>query len=982
MFIPRLINPAEDEILYSYLVRLSDANAFSYFADFIGSYLRPNSDMKLAKYFLDIRGVNGPNSKHYDYNQSHMPPAQQTEAVGHAVRATYMYSGMADVAAIMGAKEYQHAIDQIWNNVVDKKYYITGGIGALHSGEAFGSNYELPNATAYNETCAAIANVYWNWRMFLAYGDSKYYDVIERTLYNGVLSGISLSGDHFFYPNPLESNGGYSRSAWFGCACCPSNLCRFIPSVPGYVYAHRDDSVFVNLFIGSHAKIGLGGGRLMRLTQTTNYPWNGAVNLTIEQAPPTHVALKIRIPGWARNHPVPSNLYTYLDNKDNRDSVRLNVNGTPTPYRIEKGYMVVDRQWKAGDKLDFDLNMKVRRVVANDKLGADRGKVALERGPIVYCLEHADNNGEVLSSVVTDTATITAREDSTIFRLLPNHDMVVLDINGGEGTFNSDGSLTTKAKRLTAIPYYAWANREAGQMEVWMARTPDNTDVGARHISHTDTLKVNVGQVPASTASGAYPSVPVKADIAAVAKAFGISVSDVKNLYGSSITYAAIEPNGNVNTNSTAIAPGHWFAADGSVTNWDGTGTKSLVFSEFQPASFVFNIGQFPNSNHNGDSYIIRQALTYSPGNDAPRRVVFEFKVDFTNAQGVYNRELKVAKGFLNSQDYANVRGDEMTELRQAVTADASYNYTEATQNLYDAVAAFVDAKAAFDEYSDAADRAFKAPTQYPYATKEKLDDLADQIAASPESAYEASALTGTITKAYKAVVLSNADAESTGNSNNLVSNPDFANNNGHTADNWNIVTFTAGFKNITTDENYDTTNKPYFVNYGSWGQGTSAFDFKMSQTIQKVPAGRYLISLMSRGKDLDLYTLNITAIGLDTTVTLPFYGNTGQLFGNGWNSAYYLVDVHTDGDVTITATATASKDQTFTSLGRFRMLKLPYTTTGIQPTKKDQNGMQKTYNLNGQLMGNDQDDMNGLPQGIYIKSGRKVLTTPHTRAR
>lgn len=651
--------------------------------------------LKLAKYFLDIRGINGPGSIHYEYNQSHMPPATQREAVGHAVRATYMYSGMADVAAIMDATAYQAAIDTIWDNVVGKKYYITGGIGALHGGEAFGSNYELPNLTAYNETCAAISNVYWNWRMFLTHGDSKYYDVIERTLYNGVLSGISLSGDHFFYPNPLESTGGYSRSAWFGCACCPSNLCRFIPSIPGYVYAHKDDSVYVNLFVQSEATVSLDNGKQMKIAQTTGYPWDGKVKINIEETTAGQATIKIRIPGWAKNHPAPSDLYSYLDQND--DSVRLYLNGAQTDYQEEKGYMVVSRKWKAGDELSFEFPMNVRRVVASDKVNDDKGKVALERGPIVYCLEGPDNDEEVQSSIVSDTASVAARKDTTTFAALPNHDMMVLDINGEEKNYSSEGTVTVTPKKLKAIPYYAWANRGAEKMEVWMARTEDAAETSINVVSHTDTLKVNVGEVPSSVSIGAYPSVPVKVDIAAVSKSFGITTSEVKSLYGSEITYAAIEPDGTVNTNSTANSPGHWFESDGTVTNWASTGGTCVIFSEFNQSSFVFNVGQYPGKWKTGDTFVIRQALTYVPSAKAPRRVVFEFHVKATDAQGVYNIILDEAKRLLNDENYSNVKGDAATNLRNAILADASSDYSSATSNLYSTVNAFVDAKVSAD---------------------------------------------------------------------------------------------------------------------------------------------------------------------------------------------------------------------------------------------------------------------------------------------
>ncbi|HEY4788776.1 MAG TPA: beta-L-arabinofuranosidase domain-containing protein, partial [Bacteroidales bacterium] len=254
--------------------------------------------LDLAKYFLDIRG------KGTEYSQDHKKVTEQTEAVGHAVRAMYMYSGMADIAAITGDQAYLHAIDMIWNDIIDAKFYITGGIGAAGGHEGFGPKYDLPNMSAYNETCASIGEVYWNYRLFLLHGDSKYYDVLERVLYNGLISGVSLSGDHFFYPNPLESMGQHARSAWFGCACCPSNICRFIPSIPGYVYAKDKERLFINLFIGSKANIDFNGNNI-ELIQQTAYPWKGDIEFTINPAKTKAFELAIRIPGWAQNQPVP-----------------------------------------------------------------------------------------------------------------------------------------------------------------------------------------------------------------------------------------------------------------------------------------------------------------------------------------------------------------------------------------------------------------------------------------------------------------------------------------------------------------------------------------------------------------------------------------------------------------------------------------------------------------------------------------------------
>ena len=340
-----------------------------------------------AKFFLDYRGKT---TITHDYSQAHKPVIEQDEAVGHAVRAAYMYAGMADVAALTGDKDYIKAIDAIWDNIVSKKLYITGGIGATSNGEAFGKNYELPNMSAYCETCAAIGNVYVNYRLFLLHGDSKYYDVLERTLYNGLISGVSLEGNGFFYPNPLESMGQHQRQPWFGCACCPSNICRFIPSLPGYIYAVKDKNVYVNLFLSNKSNLTV-GGKKVALSQTTEYPWNGDITILVDQNAAGQFAMKIRIPGWVKNQVVPSNLYQYTDGK--RLGYTILVNGSAVTANVtEDGYYTINRKWKKGDKLQIHFDMEARTVRANNKVEADRGMVSIERGPIVYCAEHPDNS--------------------------------------------------------------------------------------------------------------------------------------------------------------------------------------------------------------------------------------------------------------------------------------------------------------------------------------------------------------------------------------------------------------------------------------------------------------------------------------------------------------------------------------------------------------------------------------------------------------
>ena len=418
--------------------------------------------LNLAKFLLDVRGPDGARGAGRQYNQSHMRVVEQTEAVGHAVRATYMYSGMADVAALTGDASYLKAIDRIWENVAGKKLYITGGIGATGSGEAFGRDYELPNMSAYNETCAAIGNDYWNHRLFLLHADARYIDVMERTLYNGLISGVSLDGKSFFYPNPLESNGQHQRSPWFGVACCPGNITRFMASVPGYVYAQQGDTLYVNLFVRSAADIKMDNGRVVKLVQETRYPWDGAVKLTVNPDKSTGFAVDVRIPGWARNEAAPSDLYRFLDRVE--QPAALKVNGKLVPIKLEKGYASLRRDWKRGDVIELTLPMPVRRVAADENVGADRGRVALQRGPLVYCAEWPDNPaGHVRNLVLPDNARLTAEFEPGALK-----GITVIKGRALGLAYDAQGNVTKAEQDFAAIPYYAWANRGRGQMVVWI----------------------------------------------------------------------------------------------------------------------------------------------------------------------------------------------------------------------------------------------------------------------------------------------------------------------------------------------------------------------------------------------------------------------------------------------------------------------------------------------------------------------------------
>ncbi|KJD33886.1 six-hairpin glycosidase [Tamlana nanhaiensis] len=413
--------------------------------------------LDFAKLLLDKRGYTKIKS---EYSQSHKPVLEQDEAVGHAVRAAYMYSGMADVAALTGDEDYIHAIDKIWDNIVSKKLYITGGIGATGHGESFGKNYELPNMSAYCETCAAIGNVYLNYRLFLLHGDAKYYDVLERTLYNGLISGVSLDGGSFFYPNPLESIGQHQRQAWFGCACCPSNVSRFIPSVPGYIYAVDEEDVYVNLFMANESNLKVKGKNL-KLTQSTSYPWNGKVNIDLAPKGRQNFNLKIRVPGWLQNTVVPSNLYSYTDKKALNFSIK--VNGKPVESTIEKGYFSIARTWKKGDNVEVVFDMEPRTVKAHPAVLEDRGKVSIERGPIVYCAEWPDNDFNIFSVILNKKPQF---EVNTKKDLLYGINMIKTDAQTLR--YNDNGQIVATDVSLNMIPYYAWAHRGSGDMAVWL----------------------------------------------------------------------------------------------------------------------------------------------------------------------------------------------------------------------------------------------------------------------------------------------------------------------------------------------------------------------------------------------------------------------------------------------------------------------------------------------------------------------------------
>nr|WP_321411062.1 glycoside hydrolase family 127 protein [uncultured Allomuricauda sp.] len=406
--------------------------------------------LKLSKYFLDNRGNPENHELFGAYSQDHLPVVAQNEVVGHAVRAVYMYAAMTDIAAMEKDTAYLDAVNALWENMVNKKMYITGGIGAKHDGEAFGENYELPNLTAYNETCASIGDVYWNHRLHNLTGDVKYFDVIERTLYNGLISGLSLDGQQFFYPNALESDGVYkfnrgacTRQDWFDCSCCPTNVIRFVPALPGLIYSKEGNTLYANLYASNEATVEL-KGQTVRVTQETAYPWNGKVKFTVQPEEEGEFTVRFRVPGWARNQVLPGDLYRY-SSKDEASN-KLSLNGEELDAVADDGYFTLTRTWKPGDEVSLEFPMSVRKVIANPKVAEDKGKMSLEYGPMVYAVEEIDNKGTFDEIDVKP-------EDSFKVEMQP-------ELLGGVNTISNE--------KLTAIPYYAWSNRGIGKMKVWL----------------------------------------------------------------------------------------------------------------------------------------------------------------------------------------------------------------------------------------------------------------------------------------------------------------------------------------------------------------------------------------------------------------------------------------------------------------------------------------------------------------------------------
>lgn len=411
--------------------------------------------LKLGQFFIDQRGAPGRRKNHS--NQDHMPVRKQSEVVGHAVRAMYNCMGLADLYMEIGDAELLAACKRMWENTTNRKMYVTGGVGATGSGEAFGKNYQLPNATAYAETCGSIGLVYYAHRMWQISPEGDYIDVLERALYNGALGGVSLAGDEFFYVNRLSTVGGKKwgavRFKWFHCACCPSNICRFIPAVPGYAYGHRSDDLYVNLYLPGSAEVKM-DAQTVTLVQQTRYPWDGAVEIAVKPAKTAKFTVKLRIPSWARGKPVSGDLYRYANAACK--PITLRVNGKDVAIKIDKGYAAISRKWTSGDTISLTLPMPIRRVLAHEKVTGNTGYVALERGPVVYCAEGKDNAGKALQIVLNDGAALKSEYRKQLL--------------GGVTVVT--GKLKSGAS-LVAIPYFARANRGESQMNVWFGRTEE-----------------------------------------------------------------------------------------------------------------------------------------------------------------------------------------------------------------------------------------------------------------------------------------------------------------------------------------------------------------------------------------------------------------------------------------------------------------------------------------------------------------------------
>ncbi|MEJ0107047.1 MAG: beta-L-arabinofuranosidase domain-containing protein [Bacteroidota bacterium] len=440
-------------------------------------YKVTNNDryLKLADWYLAQRGNHyynyGTNWIKPEYWQDLIAVKKQTEITGHAVRAMYLYTGAADVSAVTGDKDYMYVMQKVWEDVVYRNMYITGGIGTGGTDEAFSVDYDLPNENAYCETCASVGMVLWNQRMCELTGESKYIDVLERSLYNGALDGLSLSGDRFFYDNPLASNGQHSRREWFGTACCPANIARLVVSVGDYIYGKSDKGIWVNLFVGSNTDFKIGKNPV-KINMQTGYPWNGNIKMNVDPSKKSKFNIYLRIPGWANGEPAPGDLYKFTGYT--AEPVSVKVNGKEIQYRFENGFAVIEREWKKGDVIEYTIPMPVNYIIAGNQLRYDAGRIALQRGPILYCMEGADNNGEVWNLIVPASTKFTTKEQRVL-----TEPVIALQGEALSAKPSTDGiSIVMEKRTVTAIPYYTWANRGANEMQVWLPSKITDVKIG------------------------------------------------------------------------------------------------------------------------------------------------------------------------------------------------------------------------------------------------------------------------------------------------------------------------------------------------------------------------------------------------------------------------------------------------------------------------------------------------------------------------
>lgn len=468
--------------------------------------------LNMAKKFLDIRGVTykpeGKGVMSATYSQQHLPVAQQREPVGHAVRAAYLYSAMAEVQSLLKTDEYTEALNSIWQNIMDTRMHITGGLGAVHGIEGFGAEYELPNAGAYNETCASVGNVFFNFRMFLLTGDARYIDVVEVALYNNSLAGVSMSGNNFHYVNPLEFDGetpynfgNPGRSPWFSTACCPTNIARLIPQVSGMAYTYDENNIYTGLYMGSSTSIPIKGSNI-NIRQITKYPFEGNVRFEISPDKPTRFIMNLRIPTWSGKQFVPGELYSYLNNAESL--VVIKINGEKIKLKIKDGFARINRRWEKGDIVELSLPITVKYNTSINLVEENRNRVAITRGPLVYCAEEIDNGDAVLNFAVAEpSSTSEIRENIFSEGELAN----IVQVSVPVIHITSEGKAESSLK---LVPYFAWNNRGQGSMAVWL---PQSSSVNSETRMIADNDKVTLHQVIVSCSAQNTPEMEISSKI-------------------------------------------------------------------------------------------------------------------------------------------------------------------------------------------------------------------------------------------------------------------------------------------------------------------------------------------------------------------------------------------------------------------------------------------------------------------------------------